>query len=239
MRNRELPNIYSSCTKNGIFTVKSCYWLARDVMAVVGDVGSNEDYWRLVWNTQGPPKLKHFLWGAVKGNLAVKDRLVQRHVTNDATCHICGGARETIIHSLFECSAAKEIWEHSELSEHLIDSPTESFIARWKWLYGKVEGSILRRMAALMWAAWRCRNLIVFENEHPDVVICLWLVFAATTSSVVQKCPPQGCIKANVDVHVPAVGNTGLWIVFRDADGRFVLTTMKKMEASTPECVEA
>uniref|UniRef100_A0A803MBU7 Reverse transcriptase zinc-binding domain-containing protein n=1 Tax=Chenopodium quinoa TaxID=63459 RepID=A0A803MBU7_CHEQI len=98
--------MYWSCTKNGIFSVKSGYWLARDVMDVVGDVGSNEDCWRSVWNIQGPPKLKHFLWGAVKGNLAVRDRLVQRHIITYATCQICGGASETIIHSLFDCTAA-------------------------------------------------------------------------------------------------------------------------------------
>uniref|UniRef100_A0A803KUG1 Reverse transcriptase zinc-binding domain-containing protein n=1 Tax=Chenopodium quinoa TaxID=63459 RepID=A0A803KUG1_CHEQI len=150
-------NIYWGCTQNGMFTVKSCYWLARDVTAGVGDVGSNEDCWRSVWRIQGPPKLKHFLWGAVKGNLDVKDRIMQRHITNEASCQ---------------------------------DERTDAVIL----------------------AAGLCRLV-------EDYIICAH--------------------KANVDAHVPVIGNAGLGVVFRDVDGSLVLTATKMVSSSNPECVEA
>ncbi|XP_021721366.1 uncharacterized protein LOC110688925 [Chenopodium quinoa] len=188
----------------------------------------------------------------------MKARLVQRHITNNVSCQICGAESETIIHSLFKCSAAQEIWDHSDLLEYLVDAHTESFVARWNWLYGKVEGKVLRRMTTLMWVAWRCENLIFFENEHPNVVMLAAdycrlvddymeyakkVFFPATPNYYWQqqfwKCPPRGCIKANVDAYVPAVDKAGLGVVLRDEAGSIVLTTTKMAELATPECVEA
>lgn len=75
-----------------------------------------------------------------------------------------------IIHALFECTAARTIWEHSVLKTELIDAPTSSLDARWIWLKRKMRPDDLRTMAALMWAAWTCRNKIFFEHEKPDAV---------------------------------------------------------------------
>ncbi|XP_021723114.1 uncharacterized protein LOC110690559 [Chenopodium quinoa] len=113
-------------------------------------------------------------------------------------------------------------------------------------------------MAALMWASWRCRNLWIFDGEEPDVVMlaagyCKLVqdyeeyaskVFKPSVqqvqgSSVVWKCPPMGCIKANVDAYVPSAGSAGLGVVFRDDKGCLIMTATKKVELSNPECVEA
>uniref|UniRef100_A0A803LLA5 Reverse transcriptase zinc-binding domain-containing protein n=1 Tax=Chenopodium quinoa TaxID=63459 RepID=A0A803LLA5_CHEQI len=109
--------------KAGLYSVRSGYWLAK------GGEGSElagmpeDEVWKMVWRTRGPPKLLHFLWNAVKGNLAVKSRLVQRHIINEASCQICGHHVETIWHALVECDAAAAIWEHSELKSNLTDAP--------------------------------------------------------------------------------------------------------------------
>lgn len=76
-------------TKDGCFSVKTCYWLGR-----LGHVASwsaqagiiDERVWRTIWNLDGPPKLSHFLWRVCSGNLAVRERLYARHITQHASC---------------------------------------------------------------------------------------------------------------------------------------------------------
>ncbi|XP_021734035.1 uncharacterized protein LOC110700740 [Chenopodium quinoa] len=230
---------YWSYTKNGIFSVKTTYWLARSVGNEVVVSSHAEELWSSVWKMSGPPKLKHFIWSAVKGNLAVMDRLVGRHVREDASCQVCGDQRETIIHSLFHCTAASEIWSHSGLADQLVDAPTDSFLARWSWLQGKVDGQALKCMATLMWAAWRCRNLIVFENETPNFVL-----LAAGFCKLVSDYD-EYAKKVFLPIPQPSVGSSmrcgyaGLGVVFRDENGGLLLTTTKRTELSSPECIEA
>uniref|UniRef100_A0A803MUD6 Reverse transcriptase zinc-binding domain-containing protein n=1 Tax=Chenopodium quinoa TaxID=63459 RepID=A0A803MUD6_CHEQI len=80
---------------------------------------------------RAPLKLQCFIWSACKGNLAMKKRLVHRHVTEDETCQVCGAGNETIIHALFHCEAAAEIWRHSNLVNLLVGALADSFKKIW------------------------------------------------------------------------------------------------------------
>ncbi|XP_021767619.1 uncharacterized protein LOC110732008 [Chenopodium quinoa] len=182
--------------------------------------------WRSIWSVRGPPKLQHFLWSAVKGNFPVKDRLAYRHITHDASCQVCGVERETIFHALLECNAVI------------------SFI-----------GDAVRTFATLMWAGWRCRNLAIFENEHPSFVMVVagflrmvldynsyaQKVFIAAAAGVTTalrsdgwKCPPMGCIKVNTDAHIPAGGMASLGVVFRDVTGVVFAAATRKAHTKVP-----
>ncbi|KAL2903813.1 hypothetical protein RDABS01_002523 [Bienertia sinuspersici] len=97
-------------TRNGEFTVRSCYWLA----------------WRVIWSIEGPPKLKHFLWRACKGNLAMIERLYKRHIVQSMECRVCGADVESVIHSLFECHYGKEIWSSSMVADIITRAPPSS-----------------------------------------------------------------------------------------------------------------
>uniref|UniRef100_A0A803MVP9 Reverse transcriptase zinc-binding domain-containing protein n=1 Tax=Chenopodium quinoa TaxID=63459 RepID=A0A803MVP9_CHEQI len=58
-------------TSDGRYSVKSGYWLAH--MSKGGDDHGGElvDWWRKIWNMKIPPKIRHFLWGVIKGNIVV------------------------------------------------------------------------------------------------------------------------------------------------------------------------
>lgn len=127
--------------------------------------------WRTVWSLDGPPKMRHFLWSACKGNMAVRDRLVHRHITSITLCPICGAASETIIHSLFECEAAISIWRQCDIASCLVGAPSTTFADRWLWLARKCSAKELCYLASLMWDVWRCRNLIFFDNDKPNFVM--------------------------------------------------------------------
>lgn len=96
-------------TRNGLFTVRSCYWLGRLGRLRTWRLQHGEresERWQGVWRVEGPPKLTHFIWRACKGSLPVREVLFSRHIGESPLCEICGVASESIIHSLLECNYA-------------------------------------------------------------------------------------------------------------------------------------
>ena len=91
-------------TKNGIFTVKSAYYLARSIEArysgSASSDGQRRSFWKTVWNVRGPPVVKLFLWKACRNALAAKDNFHRRKIIFDPCCPICGLETETVEHIL-------------------------------------------------------------------------------------------------------------------------------------------
>ncbi|XP_021770427.1 uncharacterized protein LOC110734567 [Chenopodium quinoa] len=214
-------------TKTGYYTVKSGYWLARSLGSTSTTNQAQNNCWRLIWRTRLPPKIQHFLWSACKGNLAVGERLQQRHISQ--------GQRAG-------CA----------------DAPTNSFAARWLWLGERIGKEELTKVATLCWAAWRCRNMAMFEESSPNAVMlatnfCKWsedhfvykqrvqhtTVVNSSLSTTRWVCPPTGMFKLNVDAHVAGGGNARLGVVIRDEAGTIALTATKRVVASDVATLEA
>lgn len=119
------------------------------------------ELWKTVWAIKGPNKLKHFVWLACKGSLAVKERLFNRHIAPDNKCTICGEV-ETIIHSLFFCKHAMDLWKISDFVRHIQDAPKTSFAEILLWMVGMEGCEELRHFVTLSWASWTYRNKQVF-----------------------------------------------------------------------------
>ncbi|KAL2929578.1 hypothetical protein RDABS01_034989 [Bienertia sinuspersici] len=164
----------SSCVEDGRFwwpmksrkySVKSGYWLARlEKVNLFSSDRDNVETWRSIWNLAGPPKLRHFLWRACKGSLAVRQRLCNRHIIDDATCLLCEQEDELIVHAIFDCPNGKSIWENCAFKDVVAAAPATSFQDRWAWLRGKLDKPNQTMAGTLAWAAWLCRNKAVFES---------------------------------------------------------------------------
>ncbi|CAH9080726.1 unnamed protein product [Cuscuta epithymum] len=75
LSSRLLPDsLYWWPAKDGVFTVRTAYWLG-----VLGPMGLKRDndktIWQRVWELKALPKMKHFLWRAISGSLATRERL--------------------------------------------------------------------------------------------------------------------------------------------------------------------
>ena len=230
--------------KDGVYTVRSGYWLARGgyIRAWQSQHGSEAaDRWRHLWKVEGPPKLQHFLWRACKGSLAVRERLKHRHITMDALCPICEEADETITHSLFFCKYAKEIWASSELKETILQAPSSSFAGAFEWIQAKVGKENFVTFVTLCWAAWLARNTAIFETIIPqpvsiarglmklvhDYVEYAQHVFVPKKIPGVSRVckwspPPADFIKLNVDAHIMGDMGVGLGVVARNSSGHVV-----------------
>ncbi|XP_021731000.1 uncharacterized protein LOC110697905 [Chenopodium quinoa] len=150
------------------------------------------------------------------------------------------------------------IWRRSNIESLIADAPMSSFTACWQWLRSKVTKETITIMATLMWAAWRCRNVMVFENSEPDAVMvemgyCNYVAeYAGYTRRVSRqaahpssrsatkwKCPAAGCVKFNVDAHLGESAMAALGVVVRDQEGQLILTATRRVPLSSPECIEA
>uniref|UniRef100_A0A803MT22 Reverse transcriptase zinc-binding domain-containing protein n=1 Tax=Chenopodium quinoa TaxID=63459 RepID=A0A803MT22_CHEQI len=66
-------------TADAVFTVKSAYWLG--ILGVKNVANSvDADFWKLVWNIDGPPKLCHFLWRVFSGAIGDNEVMRRRHI---------------------------------------------------------------------------------------------------------------------------------------------------------------
>lgn len=71
--------------------------------------------WTNLWKVKTSPKIRHFLWKALAGVLAVADRLRSRGIHIDSVCSSCGLEEETICHVLLNCHIARDTRNLSQI----------------------------------------------------------------------------------------------------------------------------
>lgn len=107
-------------TKDGIYTSQSGYRFL-DSLQNSANQGQNRipplerKLWKNIWKLNTLPKIRHFIWRAIAGALAVSDQFRARNIPVDPTCKVCGNGRETICHLLFSCPLAKEAWKEANI----------------------------------------------------------------------------------------------------------------------------
>jgi hypothetical protein len=129
------------CTKNGEFSVRSVYHLAKDKFEVDMGSCSNRDgtrmLWRAIWLIEVPRAAKIFLWKACSGILPTKEKLHKRNITSNPLCPICNLADETTVHALWSCPSAQDVW--ADCSKRIQKSSCEAtdFMGIMEWLLDK------------------------------------------------------------------------------------------------------
>ncbi|XP_021734159.1 uncharacterized protein LOC110700884 [Chenopodium quinoa] len=116
-------------------------------------------------------------------------------------------------------------------------------------------------MGALMWAAWFCRNKVIFNNERVNVVLvaagyaklvedygeyvkkvgCVPVVGRSNglvSNAAGWFCPTSGVVKVNVDAYVCAGSMVGLGAVVRDDRGKLLVAGVKCIPFTTPAIAE-
>ena len=105
--------------KNGLFSVRSGYHLARSLF---GDSTGNPSTstgphvgWKVLWKVDAAPKIKHFLWKFLSGTLPTLDAVSKRGVQCNPHCPRCKMGIESCSHVFKECPWVKGIWLLSPL----------------------------------------------------------------------------------------------------------------------------
>lgn len=142
-----------------------------------------------VWKLHIPPRVHIFLWLLSKNKLLTRDNLAKRRKLEDNTCLFCAET-ETVHHLFFGCVVAQQIWVG--LAE--IDG-TDGFrdfesVARF-WISDKKHCVMNMFCAAAMWAIWKLRNSLCFQNYRWKDLSQLWWSMSGMLKNWSLLCPAK------------------------------------------------
>lgn len=250
------------------FTVRSAYYLAKSLEVRGRPSGSSEgnmtEFWKTVWNVQGPPVVKLFLWKACRDALATRENLHRRKIIFDPCCPICGLETETVGHILWSCGSAQDVWLESTKKLQKSTSAATDFIEIFRELTRKLDPNEIKLFAVIARQLWLRRNTYVFGGPltAPAVLICQAKdqldaferaeagrslgrdIARKNLISVTWNKPPVGFLKINWDASVDvSQKRMGMGIAIWDHDGvllaAFCATRDFTTEPATAEALTA
>jgi hypothetical protein len=175
----QISSIPPSCTnrkdtliwrvsKNGRFTVRSAYFLQKDLMkrgmAESSRTGGHTTIWKKVWALPIPNTEKKNLWRALNDILPTKDNLRRKKILQDPSCPICGLEPETLLHILWQCQSSRDVWSLGNRSVQKSNTYGESFWEVLEDLFQKCCQNDMVQVAGLIRRIWLRRNEVVFRG---------------------------------------------------------------------------
>ncbi|KAL9682248.1 hypothetical protein QQ045_014043 [Rhodiola kirilowii] len=88
-------------TSNGIFSVKSAYDVIKSSSAEMGEQSDSRRvhaFWKKLWSSKVPNKIKVFCWRMFHNSLPDAMNLRRRGIDLDCRCKRCGFQNETALH---------------------------------------------------------------------------------------------------------------------------------------------
>ena len=164
------PHIHDSLawafSKDGWFSIKSAYLLARDLNPL--NPGLNSVSW--VWKLEAPPKILFFLWLCLHNSIPTCDILGSRGLSLSPLCPICFEENEAIDHLLRRCRTAAELWVDLKFPLCLVDSFNQPLV---EWLAMNCKTDVSSNFLGIpwsiifiisIWQIWIHRNELVFRT---------------------------------------------------------------------------
>ena len=120
-----------------------------------------------------------FAWKTLKRALPVGARLVERHIDFDPRCKRCGES-ESIIHLLFHCPYAQQVWHDAPLARGFDPRGIVDLEASWTALCATPSlppsGVVSSHLVPwILWIIWKERKNFVFKDCSASAVDCLTL----------------------------------------------------------------
>lgn len=140
-----------------------------------------------IWKIHVPPRLHLFLWLFSKNKILTRDNLSKRMQLDSTECLFCQ-EQESIRHLFFDCCVARKVW--SELEGYLSFKLGDSYLDIAScWLCNKK--FLVRNMltTAVLWAIWKLRNSICFQNVGWRNLKQLWQMAWCMLGSWKVLCP--------------------------------------------------
>jgi ribonuclease HI len=196
-----------------------------------------------------PSKIKIFLWRALHGIVLLKSILANRHIGTSGKCPVCLSAPENVMHLLFQCNAAREVWAalgiqniiDDAISVDLSGSAVLEFLLRDQTssMLGFNSINLKETIGVTCWYLWWRRRRRTYDESVPRVYKCKMSILSITSNaarvgSKVARAndrwvkPEVRQTKINVDgsfhdvSHAEATG-----VVARDHEGLFLAAASK------------
>ncbi|XP_071940383.1 uncharacterized protein [Coffea arabica] len=125
--------------------------------------------WKDLWRLKVKHKQKIFLWKFLNNALPVRDAIYGRIKVGDPICNRYGEERETIEHTLLNCSKAKQTWKLAPIQwEGMMEQ--HGCFRRW-WISvleakHRPEGwQHISLFVHILWQIWKDRNEMEFNGK--------------------------------------------------------------------------
>ncbi|KAL9673458.1 hypothetical protein QQ045_029716 [Rhodiola kirilowii] len=234
-------------SSTGNFTVKSAYEVIKYYesscsveKAEQSDKSGLWKFWKKLWSTNVPNKIKVFCWRFFHNGLPDAINLWRRGVTVDRSCKLCGAPEETALHVITECWWAKALFSKFNLSMPCFQTVIRSPVDWLWWCVMRLSDDDRRKLFIVMWLCWRNRNNIWHDKGGWDIsqasiigkntlrLLNCWHVTQSSRNSIFSDTwtpPPQNVIKINIDgAWEMNSREAGLGIVARDHLGTVLWT---------------
>lgn len=248
-------------SKDGSFSVKSGYWVAKNLKDVssskTSSSSNSSDQWKWIWQLRLPPKFRYFAWKCMRGILPSKSNLCKRGISIDPICSKCGQAEETLEHVLRDCSWTSFFWQASVL--RLQSSPQSHLISLEKWILDFVQGhttEVVEVFVSHLWTIWKARNLQIFQQKMLSHLECFRLALTmlmeyrmanaktpeqidGVVASTQWNPPSPGWVRFNSDASLGSDGKAGFGGVFNNCEGTALKFTSDHISSCFDvECAE-
>lgn len=135
-----------------------------------------------------PPKMKIFLWMALRDACANKSNLFQCKYASSPLCPVCNDCEETMEHIFLLCPWVFRVWIGGPLSFQINRS---SITTLAEWVYVVVNQNLgckedidqsMMYLVFTCWFIWRARCDAVFNGVKPIPCITNWAIITALES---------------------------------------------------------
>jgi hypothetical protein len=73
-------------------------------------VSQDNRIWKVIWNLEVPNSVIMFMWRACNDLLPTKCNILKKRMVEESMCHSCCREEETVVHVIWSCSAAQDVW---------------------------------------------------------------------------------------------------------------------------------
>ena len=92
-------------TSNGIFSVRSAYYIQQELeaqtMAGTSNPKGRSEVWRKLWALPVPNVEKHIMWRVCNDSLSTRENLARRNIIMDSICPFSEKETKTFSHILW------------------------------------------------------------------------------------------------------------------------------------------
>ena len=122
-----------------------------------------------LWKLRIPNKIKVFGWRACNEILPTKLNLSKRRVIKDVMCPICLRFSESVVHALWECYEARDVWVGSLKFLQKGGLGMADMLQLMEYLMERVESHDMEVVLVQAWLIWNQRNRVVHKGKFHDL----------------------------------------------------------------------
>ncbi|XP_062170938.1 uncharacterized protein LOC133876698 [Alnus glutinosa] len=220
------PHSYSAQASwsNGHAEQGSAYHLGKEIQqwskGACSSIDAKREVWKVLWSLKIPNSVKVFLWKACHNLLPTKANLLKRKVVEDGLCPCCGREDETVLHALWDCPSAQDVWGCGASCFKKCYTVGDNFLQLFEHFLHRFSPNNLELLEMVARRIWLQRNSLVFEGKflHPNTLYAeaisacddfycstkTTMVLASVSVDVqelarIWKAPSAGLIKINWD----------------------------------------